>query len=86
MTANNVDALIPSDLYKTRFPKSFKTYDLPSFAMKIIETLSCLHEIKMRTDDSDISNKSQELINLLILKYPNLVPQVDNSFPKDSDR
>lgn len=78
----------PSDLYMARFPGSdhMKLFDLPMFAAKVIETLTFLHFVKMWTDEPVIAERCQELINLLIIKYPNLVPHIDDSFAKDSDR
>lgn len=77
----------PSDLYTARFPgpDRLKLFDLPTYAVKVIETLTLLHHVKMWTDEPTIAERCQELINLLILKYPNLVPHIDNSFTKDSD-
>ncbi|MDD2467917.1 MAG: hypothetical protein PHI97_28395 [Desulfobulbus sp.] len=86
MSTNDKVEMTPSDFYKTRFETPIKWHSLPNFILKVIETLSSLHEIKMRTDEPAIAETSQKLINLLILKYPNLVPQIDNSFSKNSNR
>ena len=77
----------PSDLYKVRYrgPGRMRSFDEPEFVQVIIGTMTGLHHIKMDTDEPEISQRCQQLINLLMCKYPHLVPHFDDSFTKNCD-
>ncbi len=70
MSANDKIEMIPSDCAKHLFNVGQHAANLPT---TVRESFEILHKLKMRTDEPVISNKCQELINLLFKKYPNIV-------------
>lgn len=60
----------PSDCYQHLFHIAQHPSNLPK---TVREAFEVLHKLKMRTDEPEISNQCQKLINMLFKKYPGIV-------------
>lgn len=60
----------PSDCAKHLFTTQQHSSNLP---VTVREAFEVLHKLKMRTDEQIISDRCQDLINLLFKKYPGIV-------------
>ena len=63
----------PEDLFQRKYRRNTAWF-IPTFTKLVFELFQQLHDLKMSTDEPEIAQKCQELLNLLFKKYPKLVP------------
>ncbi len=62
----------PSEVYKKKYHSGSPWFE-GELSKTVHSLFQPLHDLKMRSDESEISDTCQKLINLLFAKYPNLV-------------
>lgn len=63
----------PEDLFQRKYRRNTPWF-IPTFTKLVFDLFQQLHDLKMSTDEPEIAQKCQELLNLLFKKYPKLVP------------
>ena len=63
----------PAKLYERKYHQGTNWFP-GQLTHLVFELFQQLHDLKMSTDEPEIAQKSQELLDLLFDKYPNLVP------------
>ena len=63
----------PSELFERKYHRGTQWF-VATLTKLVFELFQQLHDLKMSTDEPEIAEKCQELLNLLFKKYPKLVP------------